>query len=76
MELFPRFHLLMDALISAIDPLNPEATSRVFQTMAHLFKHLYKPIINVCSKEIYCSCGYDTTSKQFIWHFADRTLIA
>lgn len=38
------FDRLMGTLIASLDPSNPEASSRVFQTMSYLFKHLGKRI--------------------------------
>lgn len=46
-ELYVRGHFcpLMDALLTLLDPLNPEATARTIQAMAHLFTHLSKPLL-------------------------------
>ncbi|GAB5030268.1 u3 small nucleolar rna-associated [Nannochloropsis oceanica] len=46
-ELYVRGHFrpLMDALLNLLDPLNPEATARAVQAMAHLFTHLSKPLL-------------------------------
>jgi len=46
-ELYVRGHFrpLMDALLTILDPLNPEATARAIQAMAHLFTHLSKPLL-------------------------------
>lgn len=47
-ELYPdHFHTLMGGLVSSLDPSRPEDTSRCFETMGYLLKHLARRITTV-----------------------------
>jgi hypothetical protein len=47
-DLYPaHFHPLMDAISGAIDPTRPEDTSRCFQAMSYLLKHVGKALVKV-----------------------------